>query len=419
MAPKHIVITLLLLLLIGLLPGVQAQEAAEAVITPELREQLDQLEDFTRETRELDQMGSFELVFPSRDELREFVGELLLEELTPDVVSESQAFYAAFGFLPPDFDLVATYDELYSSQIGGFYDPDTETMNVILLTGEQELGDSLPLLEQIVYVHEYVHTLQDMHFDLAAYLEALDDLSYDETLARLSLVEGDASLIMNIYTAVLAEANPFGTLAQLLLGGLQAGNLTLPPGTPAILEAELLFPYLVGEQFVRALFEEGGWEAVNAAFDDPPTTTEQILHPEKYLTREAPQSVSLTDASAQLGEGWSLMDEGRLGEFYLIEMLDLGLRTLEAEAAAAGWGGDAYHLYTSDAGLAWTLATVWDTLADADEFRAGVVASLTEQHGEPSAEDCWTTEWQVVCLSAATTLAGGPDSATALALLGE
>jgi hypothetical protein len=343
----------------------------------------------------------------------------LAEELTTDVLAEEMAFYSAFDFLEPDYDLYEQYLSLYSAQIAGFYDPETKNMNVLVLTRET-LGDELPLLEQIIYVHEYVHTLQDMNFDLAAYLEATESITTDEALAWLALVEGDATYVMNLFTVFIAEENPLGTMMQLLASGLQVGGLTLPAGTPDILGAELLFPYEDGASFVTALREENGWSSVDDAFAMPPVSTEQILHPEKYIAGEMPQEVTLANLSAELGDGWFIVTEGRMGEFHLRQYLAAQISGSDARQAAAGWGGDAFIIYQTEAGeQAWALSLVWDSPEDETQFREAYQEFAAERFDEAVADaPCWTDDVQVTCLSdSGTLLTTAPTLDMALMLL--
>ena len=71
------------------------------------------------------------------------------------------------------------------------------------------------------------------------------------------------------------------------------------------MENAFLFPYREGAQFVAALLDVGWWPAVNAAYLDPPVSTEQILHPEKYIQnpRDDPQTVLLPDLRDELDDG--------------------------------------------------------------------------------------------------------------------
>lgn len=391
----------------------------DETISDTLYEQLELLQQFTREARGLEEKGAFQIVFPTRADLALYLSVTLEEELSPEVLAEEMAFYSAFDFLPADYALYEEYESLYMAQIGGFYDPETKDMNVLVLTSD-ELGDELPLFEQIIYVHEYTHTLQDMNFDLTSYLDSTDAMSTDEAMARLALVEGDASNIMSLYTVFIAEENPLATLAELLLSGMEVGGLTLPAGTPDILGAELLFPYEAGMEFVTALYQAAGWAGVNDAFSMPPISTEQILHPDKYLEGDMPQEVTLPDVGALLGDDWQLANEGRMGEFHLQQYLITQISRSTSRRAAAGWGGDAYVIYEDDAGnQAWVLSVVWDSPEDEAEFREAYADFAMIRFDEAVADaPCWSDLASVTCLSVeGTTLVKAPTLETALALL--
>ena len=84
---------------------------------------------------------------------------------------------------------------------------------------------------------------------------------------------------------------------------------------PVYLQKDLLFPYQFGLEFVYSLNDKGGYTLVDQAFLNPPKTTEQILHPDKYPA-EGAVNVSLPDVQSVLPETWSKIDENMLGEWY-------------------------------------------------------------------------------------------------------
>lgn len=377
---------------------VVAQQAL--VISPELEAHMEAVEAYTSELRELEEREPLVREFPTRQEVIEYLQTLFDADLPEDIAEREVQFYVAFDLLPPDTDLRDIYLELLGSQVAGFYDPDTKEMNVVLITNDTP-GDTLPLMEQIVYSHEYAHALQDQHFGLR-------DLGFDtETglanpdrlLAIQALIEGDATVVMMLYTQAVVAENPFAAL-QLLAQGLQAGNLFLPEETPEILAQELLFPYNDGAEFVLALFRDGGWEAVNQAYTDLPQSTEQILHPERYLEGDVPQEVTLESAEAALGEDWTLLLDRTMGEFYLREYLRTQLTGREARDAAEGWGGDRYHIYQNEAtgDLAWVLRVAWDTAGDTTEF-GDALKDFGDTRFEGGMFDapCWSDSDDALC----------------------
>lgn len=390
-------------------------------ISPDLLAQLEAIEAFVQRQRGLGALEPIERRFPTRAEAVAHLRAIIEAEFPPAVNRDASDFYAAFDFLPPGSDYLALYLDLLGQQVGGYYDTDTRLMNVLLLRGEAP-GDSLPLLEQIVYAHEYVHALQDQHFSIEA-LQALADDDADRSFAALALLEGDATAVMNAFTSALSQRNPLGVGLALLLQGAQSGGLTLPPGTPPILERELLSAYLDGAAFVGALHRDGGWDAVSAAYADLPQSSEQILHPQAYLAGDAPQPVTLADDDFAAARGWEAVTEATLGEFYLREYLRTQLASAAAGAAAAGWGGDRYRLYRreSDGGLAWVLKIVWDTEADSAEF-VETLSAFAERRfaGVEAADGCWTGGEDALCFgdaNGALLLARAPTVDEARALL--
>jgi hypothetical protein len=351
-----------------------------AAIPPTLNEQMNTLIGVTETMRGLDTLTPVERRFPTRDETIAYLTALYDASSTPEELSAWEAFYRATGMLGPEQSLRDTYLRLLGAQVGGFYDPGDKSMNVLPALGD-DVGSTLSITEQVVFVHEYVHALQDQHFGLDALDSPAVTATPDSSLAARALVEGDASAVMNLFAQDVMLQNPALAL-QLLAEGALNGTLTLPPGIPAGLTRELLFPYEDGMAFVLALYQAGGWDAINAAYAALPSTSEHILHPETYLRGEDAQSVAPYGLGTALGEGWSLAWASPLGEFYLREWLRQFVPADLARAAAAGWGGDWFEVYRHDASgdLAWALTTAWDSPAEAEEFSA-VLARAVAQPG--------------------------------------
>lgn len=375
--------------------GVQAQEEQ---LPPELNAQLDDLVTITENLRGLDTQTPVERRFPTREETIAYLSNIYDTDISAAQLARLEAFYRALGILPRDASLRDTYLRLLGAQVGGFYDPDTSVMNVLPMTGE-DVGTGLSISEQIIFVHEYTHALQDQYFDL----NRLDDPeianSPDRTLAALSLIEGDASATMNLYSQA-AMLNDPGVAFALLAEGAMSGTLFLPPDTPEGLGRELIFPYDSGLAFVLAIYNEGGWDAVNAAFDNLPTTTEQVLHPEKYFDGET--GITVEGLDMPVSENAELLWDLSLGEYYLREWLRNAGLTFSASSAAAGWGGDQFRLWQEENGdLVWSLHSAWDTVEDADQFAAAIASITTENPGTVQLlgdqGTCWPADGQWYC----------------------
>jgi hypothetical protein len=167
--------------------------------------------------------------------------------------------------------------------------------------------------------------------------------------------------------------------AEETLGGVLSSAFAPTGSLPGFLQAQLVFPYTGGQQFVAALRRRarGRWTLVDLAQRSrPPVSTEQIMHPEKWIGAEPAVRVRV-GARAALGDGWSRAASGVLGEFQTRELL------AEAggggsSAAAAGWGGDRYELWRRDGAsgcaapcrsdAALVVRWRWDSEADLREF---------------------------------------------------
>ena len=177
-----------------------------------------------------------------------------------------------------------------------------------------------------------------------------------------------------------AQFRPELTPAEMLALGSDPAQQALLERMPPILKETLLFPYTSGSAFVQAAQARGGWAAVDALYDAMPESTEQILHPETYAADGAPIVIDLPDDLAdRLGAGWTVPLEDTFGELQFgIWLRGAGVTPADATAAAAGWGGDRLAVVEGPNG-AWgvVIETIWDTTADAGEFRAASQAAAS------------------------------------------
>ena len=280
------------------------------------------------------------------------------------LVNDTEALFKALALMPQDESLRDLYIELLTSQVAGLYDDETKKMYVVTSTGE--IGPA----EKITYAHEYTHALQDQQFTLRDLMGDAKDQG-DRALARSTLVEGDATLLMSLW------AQQHMTPQELT----EAATAVDPAGEailarmPAILKDALLFPYTSGLTMTLGAFQQaGGYKGVDGLFANPPDTTEQVMHPEKLAAREPAVPVAFPDDFAgSLGEGWTIALQDTLGEFQLQTLLSDAAQSADANTAATGWGGDRVAWVTGpDGANAAVLDTRWDTDADAAEFAAAL-----------------------------------------------
>ena len=301
----------------------------------------------------------------------------LLRDRYPDQRLEAERkVLVKFALIPPDFPLERFLLEMAGEQVAAYYDH---------LKGEIVLADWIPAAAQgPVFMHELVHALQDRHLDLRKFLAPRPGRS-DFLMARHAMLEGEATAVM---MDLLLQAAGLDITRLPDLGPLaeQASGQASPvlASAPKFLRDQVLFPYTAGTGFVVAFRKSNPWPAFSRVYRDPPRSTEQILHPEKYLgRRDDPQTVLLPDVRGLLGTGWSLALEDDAGELEVRGILERFLPEAEARRAAKGWGGDRYHLYerAADGKQALLFLTAWDSEADAREFAAAYASLIPKKYG--------------------------------------
>ena len=267
----------------------------------------------------------------------------------------------ALGLLPAGTSLRAATLAFQSGQVAGYYSPEQDKLFVVSRSAAVGAAD------EATYAHEFTHQLQDQRFDLDKLGLDVADQS-DRTLARLSLVEGDATSVQTTWMTKHLSSQQLG---EVMAAALDPAALKAFNDAPPYLRESSLFPYQQGLTFVLQLIGQGQYAAVDGAFANPPDSTEQVLHPEKFLTREAPVTVVVPPGLAkQIGNGWSEVGQDTLGEMLIGLWLRIGgVPSADASTAAAGWGGDRLALYRGPNGAtAVALVTTWDTAEDAGEF---------------------------------------------------
>lgn len=346
----------------------------------------ERINESVQEIRELELLQPINLSTRTRAELQEETAQDLETDYPAVDRQNDQRVLVAFGLMDPNQDIGQIYVDLLGEQIAGYYDPETDEMVVV---SDDAPGDELSATNEVTYAHELVHALQDQHFNLESFIDQRIEGSDDESLAITSLIEGDATAAQIQY--VISNPELIDDLSgQLTEGDSGSGALE---AAPPIVSATLLFPYEEGQVFVDEIMSEGGWEAVNAAYQSPPASTEQILHPDKYRQGEAPIPVIVPDIAAGLGGEWTTFDTNTMGEFQTSIVLNQGdVSARQAEQAAEGWGGDSYTVVgTQDQDvIVWN--SVWDTEEDATEFAESLAVRESDRLGvSPETDDTTTT----------------------------
>jgi hypothetical protein len=363
-----------------------ATEILQCKLDAEAIAQMVEIEGQVRILRGLQQTRQVEREFLTQGELRQLVMDDFLADFTQEEAFIEARVLALLGLLEPDFDLWNFYADLYTEQVAGFYDSEDEAMAVIC-------GADFGGPEHITFAHEYTHALQDQTYDIE------DGLGYNDNhceadselcAAIQALIEGDAFLLQEQWLRIYATEEDRADLMEFY------ANYESPvfDSAPRFLHQDLLFPYMAGLDFVQALYLEGGWAAVDAAYLDPPLSTEQILHPERYPA-DAPIWLEVPDLSAALGDAWREIDRGVLGEWYTHLALNEFLPKAVAVEAAMGWGGDYYlAFYNEEKDIdAFVLVSQWDTMPDVHEFDAAFRDYGDARFGQRKTSSSYEASW--------------------------
>jgi hypothetical protein len=338
---------------------------------------LDEIADAVARLRELSFRTTIEPEVLSASALAARVRSLFEQDSPREEVDATQRVLETIGVAEPGTDLWELFVAAHEEQVAGYYDNREKRMVVL----GDDIADPSPFT-RVILAHELTHALTDQHFNLGR-LDRLRKRGEDEaTAAFLALIEGDATLLMSLYLS--EEMTPDEQLAALVEQDVSSDALD---AMPPFLRASLLFPYTDGLVFVRTLYDRGGFAAVDRAYRDPPVSTEQILHPERYLgTSDDPLAVELPPLRPSLGPSWRRLTGGSIGELDVRLMLDLpvrsgGLSARDAAVAAEGWGGGGYVAMGRGERTLVAVMTAWDSPEEASEAAESIERWLPLRYG--------------------------------------
>lgn len=294
----------------------------------------------------------------SRQQVRDYVIHKFDEDLPAAELAGLQSALRLFGLIPETLELRSTMIDLFTEQIAGYYDPDSNALYIPADIEQYQL--------RIVVSHELVHALQDQYLSLDSIMKQHG--RNDRRAAAQAILEGQATVaqIPVLMPEQKPDTLPLGWFwRQRSVMERQQAQMKQFARAPLWLREGLVFPYLGGADFIvwfrRKYF--------GRSILDPaamPASTEQILHPERYGAKDEPTTLTFTAASD------TVRFEDNLGEFEIRLLFQQHLGD-EAEAArlAAGWDGDRYLVLGRQAeALVWF--TVWDDAASAERFARGL-----------------------------------------------
>jgi hypothetical protein len=375
-------------------PSPTVEPSPTPEISTEMQAGIDEVAAQVSTLRELPMPTELAADVQSQAEIEQSITDRLAGEYTELEQFQDLVTLSYLGLIPPDFDIRGFYQALYTENPSFNYKIDEDLM---VIAEETELDPS----GRMGYAGESTAACLDEAFDLDGTFGLNDDncsLQAEFCRALQALVAGDVSLSSALWMQANLTAEEQAEVAE------QDVPETIS-SAPAFYQEDLMFPYSVGVQFANVLYQQGGWEALNQAYVNPPATTEQIMHPERYPA-DVPVEVSLPDLLPVLGEGWELLDQDVFGEWYTLLLLTSGvdptarLSTDIAMPAVSGWSGDIYQVYFNPESqqVVLVLKTQWDNAQDTQEFIDALTQHMLARFSLDESESDFITMFQAMQL---------------------
>jgi hypothetical protein len=317
-------------------------------------------------------------------ENRARITDYVSSQIQEDELERARVVYTALGLLSPSLDVRALLLRLLGEQVVGYYDADSKHLVVrddimrgfaAKQTTDAETPNDLAEA-RIVLLHELVHALQDQQLGLSLHIH--EDRDTDASNAFHALVEGDATLAMIGY-ALEGERIPLRRLtsspaqvrsfSEVVRRSPLAGSEL--EQAPAIVRIPLLSSYVDGLAFCASLHGLSGFRGVDSAHAKPPSSTEEILHPERFTAKagpDVPTAIQLPQLQQLEQAGYELVREDTLGELEMGVYFGQALTAEQARRAADGWDGDRIRVYRATnrpAAVVWL--SVWDNEREAEQ----------------------------------------------------
>ncbi|MBN2502553.1 MAG: hypothetical protein JXB38_17360 [Anaerolineales bacterium] len=367
-------------------------------LNPEIVTEMERIQQQLISIRELEVITNTGQYIISQAELENNLREAYLDETTRDLIEDQERILVALGMMTSAQNLDRYFMNKMVDPRGGMYRPEA---NEILLVG---LGFSS--VQKVVYAYEFDQALIDQHYDLVGLGYFPGCLFLDGQCQILGAVlAGDSRVVEERWFNQYAD----GTIQSEIAAYTSPIELFSDEFAPAFARRNDEFANLYGYNFVNYLFEQGGWEQVNQAYISPPVSSEQIMHPERYLAGEVPEEMPDVPVGENLSADWELIGKGSWGEWYTYLIMRYGLNggtPFEDNVAfgiAEGWDGDLYQAYHRQGTREIVLAGQWswDTPDDALDFDERMREYQLARFGttiEPVGRgSCWQGESLVSC----------------------
>lgn len=262
-------------------------------------------------------------------------------------------------------------DESSAELVAGYYDPARDNI-VVRQDGELDA-------EYVVLAHELAHAAVDQSFGIPVNksLRLIDD----RRLAERALIEGDATLTeMHVSARLTTKHKQIRKMINSVVKQDSIKQQNRYQGMPHALIERFVFPYRWGLSFVCSVYRKRGWKGVNRIYSRRPTSSAEIMFPDRYMDRRRPARPARLPG---LKKPWKLYESGSFGALHLKSMFEAPADAPQTAlsrplARAAAWDGGRYQLWGKE--LSNRAAALGISLVEHEDHPGVLCSSLMEWH---------------------------------------
>jgi len=383
---RHSVLSLtaLVLSLMLILPAapMSAQEDENAEDLARIKKTAHEVLELISEASGLPIKHEINIDMVNKAQVRELMLEMMEKDYPDQILERQFEAYSFLGLVPADVDIRTTMADLITEQAGAFYNPENETFYAI-----SDLAPMFqnPMVEKTIIAHEITHGLQDQSIDLFAKTREYAEQP-DRLYAMMATMEGMATVVMTVALMPNTDLRTLPDLgaqtrAQMKMMGSMP-EMQVFAAAPEYLRETLVSPYAEGSSFVQNFLKENPEAKIGDVIQNLPISGEQILHYEKYASRDMPSNAPLDAVLPTMQqEGWDMLYSGGLGEFDLRVLMQIH-KDEEFIEIAKGWDAFTFAALKKNEERFLIGSSVWDSAEDAAEFSAAFGAVLKGVWGE-------------------------------------
>lgn len=299
----------------------------------------------------------------NKDQLRKFLSGRIDKTMRPADIKAESLILRMLGLIPEGFDLRGETVDLLTEQAAAFYD--YQRQKLFLMQGDTGEAGIMAL------AHELAHALADQNYPLGKYIRQKNQ-SDDAASARMAVMEGQANWLMSSYLHKRAGLGPDvpEAMLQMMSGSVETSAAQFPvfAQSPLYIRESLVFPYRGGMLFQDAVYRKLGKEGFAEVFRRAPESTQQVIHPDRYLEKISPKLPAPPKVKNE--PGFRKLAEGSLGEFDVRVLLEqFGRKDLIDKLAPSLVGSQFVLLeHKREKYPVFAFTTRWASPAQAKEF---------------------------------------------------